>query len=678
MKRYVQKATSIVLVVSMIGLALTGCDTSEEQKITKKSNVSKAEANVEQLLTSKVGEGNDTDKTETVFMEMDADGKIINTTVSAKLKVSGKDNIKDASILNDITNLSGDETFAKDGDSLIWENKGKDISYQGTTTSQAPLGIDITYYLDGKKMSAKDMAGKSGKVKIVYRYTNSTEQNGDFVPFIALSGMVLDDSFSNVSVDNGKISQYDDANIVVGYGAPGVKSYLLDHIKNADKYIGDINIPDCFEVTADVEDFSMGMTLTVATSSLGEFDLDESLDLSDMNKQMKELQDGADQLQDGASDLKDGATEIESAVKAINSGAKELESGIKSADGGAQEIESAASALDEGATQIKDGAKTLNDGAGTLYEGVSTAKKAFEDTKTKSGKVKSKGLRTGSKELADGIKSANKGVQELVGTLTSTPAMIQKQIDGIIEQVKAATGGLIASEKALNTTVEGINKAVASGMELNTVLAANGLNATAYLSLSQAYYSIQTLESVKSTFQSQISASTADVNTLLNGMNSLETGSSQLNTGITQLYTGMKKLETGALDISIGTGTLWAGAKTLKSGTSQLAEGSKALADGTGKLSDGAGTLTDGTSKLADGAYILSEGTKQLEDGAIKLNKEGISKITEIFGKDAEDAIDVIEDLLNSGKEYKSFSGIGKDMSGSVKFIYKTEEIKSE
>lgn len=678
MKRYVQKATSIILVVSMIGLGLTGCDTSEEEKVTKKSDVSKTEANVEQLLTSKVGEGNDTDKTETVFVEMDADGKIINTTVSAKLKVSGKDNIKDVSILKDITNLSGDETFAKDGDSLIWENKGKDISYQGTTTSQAPIGIDITYYLDGKEMSAKDMAGKSGKVKIVYQYTNTTEQKGDFVPFIALSGMVLDEGFSNISVDNGKISQYDDANIVVGYGAPGVKAYLLGHIKNADKYIGDINIPDRFEVTADVEDFSMGMTLTVATSSLGEFDLDASLDLSDMNQQMEELQDGAEQLQEGASDLKDGATEIESAVNAIDSGAKELESGLQSAYSGAEEIESGASALDKGAAQIRDGAKTLNDGAGTLYEGVSTAKKAFEDTKTKSGKVKSKGLKTGSKELADGIKSANKGVQELVGTLTSTPAMIQKQIDGIIEQVKAATGGLLASEKALNATVEGIHKAVASGMELNTVLAANGLNTTAYLSLSQAYYSIQTLESVKSTFQSQISASTADVNTLLNGMNSLETGSSQLNTGITQLYAGMKKLETGAFDMSIGTGTLWAGAKTLKSGTSQLAEGSKALADGTGKLSDGAGTLTDGTSELADGASILSEGTKQLEDGAIKLNKEGISKITEIFGKDAEDAIDVIEDLLNSGKEYKSFSGIGKDMSGSVKFIYKTEEIEAE
>ena len=70
--------------------------------------------------------------------------------------------------------------------------------------------------------------------------------------------------------------------------------------------------------------------------------------------------------------------------------------------------------------------------------------------------------------------------------------------------------------------------------------------------------------------------------------------------------------------------------------------------------------------------------TKQLKDGAIKLNDEGISKITDIFGNDAKEAVDTIEDTLNAGKEYKSFSGISDDMSGEVKFIFKTEEIKAD
>ena len=55
-----------------------------------------------------------------------------------------------------------------------------------------------------------------------------------------------------------------------------------------------------------------------------------------------------------------------------------------------------------------------------------------------------------------------------------------------------------------------------------------------------------------------------------------------------------------------------------------------------------------------------------------------ISKITDIFGKDAKDAINKIEDTLNAGKDYKSFSGINEGMDGSVKFIFKTAEIKAD
>ena len=41
-------------------------------------------------------------------------------------------------------------------------------------------------------------------------------------------------------------------------------------------------------------------------------------------------------------------------------------------------------------------------------------------------------------------------------------------------------------------------------MELSQVLAANGLNAKTYYKLVQAYYSVQTLEQVKTQFTKQI------------------------------------------------------------------------------------------------------------------------------------------------------------------------------
>lgn len=77
---------------------------------------------------------------------------------------------------------------------------------------------------------------------------------------------------------------------------------------------------------------------------------------------------------------------------------------------------------------------------------------------------------------------------------------------------------MISSEKVLNQIVEGINGAVTKGMDLNTVLTAKGLDVNTYYTLLQAYYSVQTLESVKSTFEAQISASAADIQKLLAGM----------------------------------------------------------------------------------------------------------------------------------------------------------------
>ena len=70
--------------------------------------------------------------------------------------------------------------------------------------------------------------------------------------------------------------------------------------------------------------------------------------------------------------------------------------------------------------------------------------------------------------------------------------------------------------------------------------------------------------------------------------------------------------------------------------------------------------------------------TKELKDGTIKLNDEGISKITKTFKEDAPDAIDKIQETLNNGKKYNSFSGIDKNMSGNVKFILKVQEISND
>ena len=685
MKNYIQKGISLTLVASMVVCGFSGCGTTKTTDNTDKTlgtvKETNNEANVEALLTGKLGDAKDTDKKETVYVEMNADGTVTKTTVSDVLKVKGKDNISDVSDLTDITNISGDEAFTTDNGKLIWENKGKDISYQGTTTKSAPIDIKVSYYLDDKEISPEDLAGKSGKVKIVYDYTNnSKEVAGNFVPFITLTGMILDDNFSNVTVDNGKVVDYDDNKIVVGYAAPGFKNHLLDTIDKAKDYISDIDIPESVTITADVKDFSMDMALTVATSELGDIDLKDTLDFSDIEGKMDELKDGTDELVNGATKLNNGANELKSGSSKINSGASDIAKYTSTLSDGTKELLGKYSifnqSLLEALASADDGAGKLNKGAKDLSSGLATAKAAFEDTK------KSQGLNNGAKALNKGAKEANAGVKQLAQTLQGTPSSIQTQIDGIIAKLNAATGGLISSEKVLNQIVEGINGAVTKGMDLNTVLTAKGLDVNTYYTLLQAYYSVQTLESVKSTFEAQISASAADIQKLLAGMDSLEAGTTSLSSGVTKLYSGIKQLNTGAATLAKGTADLKSGTGELKSkigaASPQIKSGIGTVNSGASQISDGAKTLAAGTKTPDNGIVTLANGTKDLKDGTIKLNKEGISKITEIFGEDTKDAVNKIEDVLNAGKKYNSFSGINSDMSGDVKFIFKTAEIKSE
>ena len=207
-------------------------------------------------------------KEETVYLITDANGNVKQTIVSNWLKNgSANAEIKDVSELSEIENVKGDETFTQNGNEIIWQANGQDIYYRGTTTKEAPISEKVTYYLDGKEISPQKLAGKSGKVKIRFDYTNHAKTtakiNGKkadiYVPFTVVSGMILKDGFHNVRVNNGRILSDGNKIAVVGVAMPGLKESLDIDENDFDK---DFEFPEFVEVTADVENFSLEMTAT--------------------------------------------------------------------------------------------------------------------------------------------------------------------------------------------------------------------------------------------------------------------------------------------------------------------------------------------------------------------------------------------------------------------------------
>lgn len=177
----------------------------------------------------------------------------------------------------------------------------------------------------------------------------------------------------------------------------------------------------------------------------------------------------------------------------------------------------------------------------------------------------------------------------------------------------------------------------------------------------------------------------SQLDALVAGADKVANGNAQLAAGIEKLYGGTVKLDDGMGQLKDGSSKLREGADTLTDnnativdGAFKLYDGACKLDEGAGKLDDGAGELYDGVGKLYDGTGELDDGVQELVDGVIKFDKEGIKKIYEAFDGDLSDFSDRLSAIEKAGENYSTFGGASDDTDSSVKFIIKTDGIKSE
>lgn len=445
--KYIVRVVAGVLTIALVGTGIGATAVFAE----KNSTAVTAEADsttgsnkdaddiADKLMDSVSLKDNDADKDESVYLISDANGNVNKTIVVDHLKNKDKkDTLEDASNLSDIENVKGKEKFTQSGDKLTWQAGGKDIYYQGTATAEPPVTQKVTYYLDGKEISPEDLAGKSGKVKIRFDYTNTTSYtetvNGEkqtvSVPFAAITGLVLGDGFENIEVTNGKAEVSDSSSVVLGYAFPGLKDSL--GIKDGD-LDGDVNIPEYMEMTADVKNFSMpaAMTFVVNASDYVSTDGIDTSDLDDMINDLKDastqLQDGSKTLAEGTDTLADGLSTLQSKLGTFASGVGTLQSGLKTYTDGVSTLSGGLNTLGNSTGALVSGADKLNSGAGQLASGSAT-------------------LKDGLKSYTDGASQLQAGINKLYNTLDAgltdkQKAEIQKTaVESVQDSFKGETG----------------------------------------------------------------------------------------------------------------------------------------------------------------------------------------------------------------------------------------------
>ena len=725
-----KKVTKIIAICLCAALCLGGAGVAFAQTGSKQESAQPTAAQKAADLQQKIS------KDETVYVLAGADGSVQKIIVSDWLKNElGSASLTDKSGLSNIENVKGDESYSINGDNMtVWDAQGNDIYYQGDIQKELPVGLTVRYTLNGKAVSPEQLKGQSGKVSIRFDYENrqyeTVQINGQnqriYVPFAMLTGMILDnDTFRNVTVTNGKLVNDGDRTVVVGLAFPGLQ-------ENLNLSRDQLSIPSSVEITADVTDFSLGMTVTLACndlfSQLGDVDLgslDAAGSLNKLTDAMDQLLNGSSALYDGLTTLLDKSGELAAGVEELAQGAAAIKAGADSLDEGAAELKAGLADLSEGLNKLSANSAALNGGAEQVFNSL---------LETATAQIRAKGLTVPDLTIENYAEELNKLIKSLDETtvyenaLTQVTAAVEKQRPLITQKVTAAVRQEVeakvtaavkteattaaqaqVAENVIRTatrmTKKDYDAAVAAGQipqatqdAVNAAIQAQLSDPDVQKQINAAVEAQMASETVKNTIKAQTDAqmktekvqATISQNVELQVKKAiaenmasdevqkqLQAASEGSKTLIAlkaslddynAFYLGLLDYTAGVDEAAEGSNELYAGAGDLKDGTAELRAGAAKLYAGVLQLKDGTPALVSGVTQLKDGAMQLSEGLQQL-------NKEGIQKLTKLLQDDLGDLTARVQATIDVSRDYRSFSGISDDASGQVKFIYRTDEI---
>lgn len=695
------------------------------------------------MTSTKVEEEKEVSKDETVYVLAGADGSVQKIIVSDWIKNALKENsIADKSGLSDIENVKGNETYTIDGSNMtVWDAEGNDIYYQGNIEKELPVAMTVSYKLDGKPISADELAGKSGKVTIRFDYENrqyetlSIDGKNEkiYVPFGMLTGMLLDsDTFRNVEISNGKLLNDGDRTAVIGIAFPGLQENLgIDKDK--------VEIPDYVEITADVTDFELGMTVTIATNEIfNELDAAKVDSADGLTSSLNELTDGMQQLMDGSSALYDGLCTL-----LDKSG--ELVTGIETLANGAKSLKDGAASLDEGAAQLQKGAADLSSGLNTLASNNASlnggAKQVFDTLlSTATAQLSAAGISVPALTVdnyadvlnniiasLDGTAVYNQALAQVSAAVEGNRSLIEQKVTAVVQEQVAVQVAAAAKEQVAAGVTAAVREQIkaqvigTSGMtqaEYEAAVAAGMISEEQQLAIAAAIEEqmatdqVQALieantaaqmesdeikaaiaanteaqmqsEAVKQTIAENVELQMSQAISDNMASDAVQSQISAASEGVKSIISlkesldGYNSFYLGLLTYTDGVASAANGATTLSSGASDLKGGTAQLKEGASSLYDGILQLKNGTPALVDGVSQLKDGAMQLSDGLKKFNEEGIQKIVDLIDGDLDNVVARLRATVDVSKNYRNFSGISDGMDGQVQFIYRTDEIKAK
>lgn len=418
---------------------------------------------------------NPTEKTETVYSVLNSDGSISDTIVSSWLHdEDGINNIKETLNLTDVKNIKSNEKPSKDGNTYTWNAKGNDVYYEGTATKQLPVSVKLRYELDGQEMSAKDMEGKSGHLKLTISFTNNYSEvkniNGKSIvihPSYLAGGMLnmSTGNFTNVKCESGKIVNDGTNEMLAFANIPGLNETLRS--AGLDKVNNQLGISDDVTVEADVNNFDLGSIMVGMTNEIDlASELGEIGSVSELTDGIDQLIEADDQLIDGSKQLYDGTTQLKEGIAPLSSAYPQIETLTNAFD----QLHDGTTTLSTGLNQYTAGVDQLNVvSKQNLYKlsmGATTLNTSLNNEESKSQLTQ---LVQGSQALDAGIQDLNEQVNgddsmlkpDMVKKLTEALKTTNEQVGSlgqVLNDLQDQEGAFVDLSNQIEKASENINK----------------------------------------------------------------------------------------------------------------------------------------------------------------------------------------------------------------------------
>ena len=616
----------------------------------------------------------DRDKEETVYIKAGADGEIREVTVETVLRYCGTDGmIVDRTKLTDIKNTEGDEEFTQGRDgSLIWEDHGEDIHYEGKSKDKLPVGVKISYTLDGKSIRPEALAGKSGHLVIRFDYENRTQETREVsiyggeaksiqtkVPFLAVSfAMLPKEVFSHVTCKNGRLLSLGEQNAFLGFAMPGLPDALT---LSDSKLTEDLDIPTWAELEADVTDFEMDFTATVFSNGLLENLKQQDLtDLYDLAGDVDTLYDAAAQLAEGSEKLGDGMSAYVNGVNSALQTAKDLTADLPAVAAELERIEKEVGGLEE---MLSEEPESLEDTAKTL----------------------------------EVLALQMQGIQEILLTVDGSRQTASEKIGEAAAEVQNARSALngVGAGEAYVTGTENLQAEVGGQDALYVVgldALQSGIGAVEDETLRNELYAlcenltVGGIDGLQGNVMGidQLGVSSGPVTGTENVISALDAAEGKL-TEVQEAVDGIggvgsEVLEQAAAAMGSAAESARTAAETLaRIRDSEIIQGFlEKIVSMTGDLDGKIPEDFDpgaALQELMDAGTALNKGLHQLEDGNAAF-RDGIAELAEDGGWKLRRLTRELDAMHAADLEYTNFGGIAEGRSGSVRFIIETDAIE--